>query len=51
MSEHPGTGAPQVPADAEHDATPRQVPHPPEHVRTTGETDVDDAIGASDDPS
>jgi hypothetical protein len=51
MSEQPETGAPQAPGDAEQGVTPRPVPRPPEHVRTAGETDVDDAIGASDDPA
>jgi hypothetical protein len=48
MTEQPKDRAPE-PEDTGADGRTR--PFVPDHVRTAGETDVDDAIGASDDPS
>jgi hypothetical protein len=49
MSEQPRTGAQEPPDDAEQEAGPPREPWA--HVRTEGETAVDDALGGADDPS
>jgi hypothetical protein len=50
MSEQPEPGTPEAPDDTAGEATVRRAQPEHEHVRTAGETAVDDAIGGADDP-
>jgi hypothetical protein len=51
MTEQPGGTAPEAPDDSARDTTAEPEPVRRRPVRTEGETNVDDALGAMDDPS
>jgi hypothetical protein len=50
MSEQPADGSGDTVADPREDDPPEPAAPEHGHVRTTGETAVDDAIGGADDP-
>jgi hypothetical protein len=50
MSEQPNIPTPEAPEDEAQSPTTQPQPPEHEHVRTIGETTVDDALGAADDP-
>lgn len=50
MSEQPNAATPEPREDTGPDVAAHPEPSEHEHVRTIGETTVDDALGTADDP-
>ena len=51
MSEQPSDSTPQAPDESTRDTATGPESTPRRNVRTEGETSVDDALGAADDPA
>jgi hypothetical protein len=51
MSEQPSDSTPQAPDESTQDTTAEPESTLRRNVRTEGETSVDDALGAADDPA